>query len=351
MMCCAPASVRPPKRSTTARSPHVEVHRRPHRPLDLVVWAAEALACSRSTSSLARTNSGERRRRCSIGVLRHEAQCLPLAASADEDGDAGPADRLRRVERWVAPVRPLESPWFRCLRPHLVRDRSVSSSLSNRSRSGGNAKPRPLTRRVPGRTDPEPGPTAGDDVERGRGLHPQARRAVVDAADHQADPRPLGVGAMKPSAVLPSSIGASGGPPVRIWKKWSMTQIESKPTSSAVRATRARVGPMAAAPPGQVKLLIWSPNLTPEWCHGTAVALRCAWGRRGEGIEARLLGVERRSVPQPQRHRRWCRSQSLHHPWSSDRHGEPREPDRPDGSQSASAGPSYGPSLARRRLR
>jgi hypothetical protein len=34
-----------------------------------------------------------------------------------------------------------------------------------------------------------------------------------------------------------------------------MTQIESKPTSSAVRTTRARVGPMASAPPGQVNEL------------------------------------------------------------------------------------------------
>ena len=57
---------------------------------------------------------------------------------------------------------------------------------------------------------------------------------------------------MKPSAVWPSSIGASGGPRPRIWKKWSMTQIESKPASSAVRTTRASVGPMASAPPGQV---------------------------------------------------------------------------------------------------
>ena len=65
---------------------------------------------------------------------------------------------------------------------------------------------------------------------------------------------------MKPSAVSPSSIGASGGPRPRIWKKWSITQIESKPTSSAVRVTRARVEPMAAGPPGQVKLLTWSPN-------------------------------------------------------------------------------------------
>ena len=51
---------------------------------------------------------------------------------------------------------------------------------------------------------------------------------------------------MKPSAVMPSSIGASGGPRPRIWKKWSITQMESKPTSSALRVTAARVGPMAA---------------------------------------------------------------------------------------------------------
>ncbi len=62
--------------------------------------------------------------------------------------------------------------------------------------------------------------------------------------------------AMNPRAVWPSSIGASGGPRPRIWKKWSITQIESNPTSSAVLTTRARVGPMAAAPPGQVNELI-----------------------------------------------------------------------------------------------
>jgi hypothetical protein len=35
-----------------------------------------------------------------------------------------------------------------------------------------------------------------------------------------------------------------------------MTQMESKPTSSADRTTRARVGPISAAPPGQVNELI-----------------------------------------------------------------------------------------------
>ena len=68
--------------------------------------------------------------------------------------------------------------------------------------------------------------------------------------------------AMKPRAVMPSSIGSSSRPTPRIWKKWSMTQIESKPTSSAVRTIRARVGPMAAAPPGQVNEPICRPNFT-----------------------------------------------------------------------------------------
>ena len=39
-----------------------------------------------------------------------------------------------------------------------------------------------------------------------------------------------------------------------------MTQMESKPTSSASWTTRASVGPMAASPPGQVKELIWRPS-------------------------------------------------------------------------------------------
>jgi hypothetical protein len=44
---------------------------------------------------------------------------------------------------------------------------------------------------VPGRPDPEPGPPARQDVERRRRLHPQARQPVVDAADHQTEPRPF----------------------------------------------------------------------------------------------------------------------------------------------------------------
>src|SRR5512140_3604459 len=49
----------------------------------------------------------------------------------------------------------------------------------------------------------------------------------------------------------------------RIWKKWSMTQSESNPASSALRTMRASVGPMAVVPPGQLNRLIWRPIFMP----------------------------------------------------------------------------------------
>src|SRR6478672_12425069 len=41
-----------------------------------------------------------------------------------------------------------------------------------------------------------------------------------------------------------------------------MTQMESKPASSAARQTRASVSPMAASPPGQVNDEICNPTFT-----------------------------------------------------------------------------------------
>jgi PAS domain-containing protein len=65
---------------------------------------------------------------------------------------------------------------------------------------------------------------------------------------------------MNPSVVMPSSIGSSGRPTPRIWKKWSITQIESKPRPSAWLTIRASVGPIASGPPGQVYELICRPT-------------------------------------------------------------------------------------------
>ncbi len=46
---------------------------------------------------------------------------------------------------------------------------------------------------VPRRTDPEPGATTGQHVERRGGLDPEAGGAVVDPADHESQARPLAV--------------------------------------------------------------------------------------------------------------------------------------------------------------
>ena len=60
-----------------------------------------------------------------------------------------------------------------------------------------------------------------------------------------------------------SGIGDSGGkaPDRRIWKKWSMTQSESKPASSAWRARLMIVGPSWLTGTGQEK----SPNASPSF--------------------------------------------------------------------------------------
>ena len=59
--------------------------------------------------------------------------------------------------------------------------------------------------------------------------------------------------AMNPSVVMPSSIGSSIRPTPRIWKKWSMTQIESKPASSAVADDpgEGRADGLRSAGPGE----------------------------------------------------------------------------------------------------
>src|SRR5664279_985119 len=93
--------------------------------------------------------------------------------------------------------------------------------------------------------------------------------------------------AMNPSVVQPSSIGSSAGPSPRIWKKWSMTQSESKPASSALRTIRASVGPMAGVPPGQLNLLIWRPIfMARDPCAGLGLTSPAYSGTR-EGVRRR----------------------------------------------------------------
>ncbi len=59
--------------------------------------------------------------------------------------------------------------------------------------------------------------------------------------------------------VYPSSISFSAGPTTGIWKKWSITAMNSNPASSAVRATVASSAPSRSGPRGVLKSGICKP--------------------------------------------------------------------------------------------
>ena len=180
MMCCTPASqqraealddlapaTRARGRSTAgccARSPRTG---RPSRS-----------QCSRRTAYLCAHALRPAEDVAGIRVLGHQAQRLPLPAAADHDRHPGPADGLRRVEQARRrDVRALEWPPPLPLPPDHISCamRSVSSSHSKRSPQRRHREPEPGgLLLVPGRTDPEPGTPAGQDVERGGGLDPEA---------------------------------------------------------------------------------------------------------------------------------------------------------------------------------
>ena len=125
------------------------------------------------------TNSGERPKR--LQASAYWATSRRVFRSPPPPTRIGIRGRLidcGELMTWVATqVRAVNSPCVPLPSDHISwANRSVSSSHSNRSFSGGNRKPEALRLEdVPGRTDPEPRPAARQDVEGGRGLDPQAR--------------------------------------------------------------------------------------------------------------------------------------------------------------------------------
>ena len=103
--CCAPASARAAKRSAAASGVSVPAAPSAER---RVLWSVErsissngrptASQCSRRIAYLRRSVSGPPKTFVAVGVLGHEAERLLLAAAADHDRDARPAQRLGRVE-------------------------------------------------------------------------------------------------------------------------------------------------------------------------------------------------------------------------------------------------------------
>ena len=118
-----------------------------------------------------------------------------MIGTLGRDSDCG---ELSSRSAWNS--RPRNSPWLPSSPSHIpCAIWSVSSSISNRSPSGGNGNPSASRLvLVPGGADAEPGAAARQDVERGRRLDPQPRVAVVDAADHQPETRPFGLGGHEP---------------------------------------------------------------------------------------------------------------------------------------------------------
>ena len=69
-----------------------------------------------------------------------------------------------------------------------------------------------------------------------------------------------------------------------------MTQIESKPRSSAWRTIRASVGPMASGPPGQSKAVIWRPIFIASKGSDRAAPAE------GQALSSRWSGVGKRGM-------------------------------------------------------
>ncbi len=214
-----------------------------------------------------------------VGVLGHQAQRLLLAAAADHDRHPRPADRLRGVQQPAGGIPgPVEATPPSRARPATSRGRSGASPPASRSVSRAAASGSPARRSPPGSRRRRCPATPGRRRGRRASWPPSpTARAAGSGRPPTMSPRRARLvwAAMNPSVVQPSSIGSSAGPIPRIWKKWSITQRESNPASSALRAIRASVGPMAGVPPAQLKRLIWRPifmGRSPLRCEPDGVA-------------------------------------------------------------------------------
>ena len=206
MTCWTPASASRPNRSTIASGDSgapapgagaAEADALHVRPLDLGEVAPDRRAVLGQDRVLRQELVRPAEQVRGVGVLGDEAERLLLAAAADHDRDARPGDRLGDVEETGRVELPAVELLLRAAfaLPHPVGD--LERVLEHLEPLGRARPGEPEALRfglVPGGADAEPGPAAGQDVERRRGLDPQPGVAVVDAADHQPEPGALAVG-------------------------------------------------------------------------------------------------------------------------------------------------------------
>ena len=128
-----------------------------------------------------------------VGVPRHQPQRLLLAAAADHDRRPGSAQRRRHAQRLgELVVPPLVRPVV--VAPHLLADLQrllqPLEPLADRHHRHAQAALLPL---VPGRADAQPGPAAGQHVQRGDDLRQQPGMPVHHAGDEHPERHPLGL--------------------------------------------------------------------------------------------------------------------------------------------------------------
>src|SRR5216683_8426094 len=158
--------------------------------LDLVVVAAFGPAMLAQDVQLVRQFGGGKEI-AGVGILRHQAERLLLAATADQDGRMRPGQALWRVERPLQLVVHageglLTAPFAF---PHFQADpqRLLEALESLLDRGEGDAQASAL-RLVPGGADAEPGPAAREDIEGGDRLGQHAGVPVNGTRDHGAQP-------------------------------------------------------------------------------------------------------------------------------------------------------------------
>ena len=201
--CCAPASESSPNRSTTCAgvSPApvvgLELHGLERRALDLGGIAADRRAVLARIAYLRGSASGAPKTLHASAYWATRRSVFRSPPPPIMIGGRGRVIACGRVEQAArVDVAALERRLRPVARPSHIAWAIAQRLLEHLEALAERREREPEAERlllVPGGADPEPCPAARQDVERRRRLDPQAGLAVVDAADHQAEPGPRGV--------------------------------------------------------------------------------------------------------------------------------------------------------------
>ena len=232
--------------------------------------------CSRSTATLRAHGRRVAEQVAGVGVAGHEAQRPPLAGAADEDrhvllqrarvarrrrhGDAPAVERRRALA-------PHQRQQLEGVLEQLVALGERRERPSRTARARARTTPR-RARRTPAR------PTARRAWRRSWRGGPRLRYVtpVTSVPRRAVDVE----AARNPSVAVLSSMSSHSRPTDGICTKWSITEIDENPTSSAARAIAPSRAAVSAGPPGQVNRPICRPK--------RSVMGSSSWRRAAAGV-------------------------------------------------------------------